>query len=68
MARIEQLELDAHRAQMETDVRRLVERYRAIFEWDVPEIDEALSDRLIISAIRQALDGVEKALPGSRPP
>jgi len=53
---------------LETDVRRLVEKYLAISEWDVPEIDERLSGRLIIAAIRQALDRVEKALPESPPP
>jgi hypothetical protein len=61
----EQLELEAHREQLETDVRHLVEKYLAIAEWDVPEIDEPLSSRLIVAAIRQALDRVEKALPKS---
>jgi hypothetical protein len=68
MTHIEQIELDAHREQLGADVRELVEKYRAIFEWDVPEIDEARSDRLILSAIRQALDSIDKALPGPRPP
>lgn len=68
MAKIEQLELDVRRAQLATDVRDLVEKYRAIFAWDVPEIDEALSDRLILSAIRQALDSIDSALPGPRLP
>ena len=61
----EQLELEAHREQLETDVRHLVEKYLAIAEWDVPEIDEPLSSRLIVAAIRQALDRVEMALPKS---
>lgn len=65
MPRPERLELEAHREQLETDVRRLVEKYLAISEWDVPEIDEPLSRRLIVAAIRQALDRVENALPGS---
>ncbi|OIQ64089.1 hypothetical protein GALL_543640 [mine drainage metagenome] len=64
---LEQLELQAHRAQLETDVMRLVEKYLAISEWDVPEIDEPLANRLIIAAIRQALDRIEKALPKSPP-
>lgn len=68
MAKLEQLELDAHREQLGADVRELVEKYRAIFEWDVPEIDEAVSDRLILSAIRQALDSIDRALPGPRLP
>lgn len=63
MARPEQLELAAHREELEADVRRLLDRYLAISEWDVPDVDEPLASRLIIAAIRAALDGVEKALP-----
>jgi hypothetical protein len=59
----EKLELEAHREQLEADVRRLVDKYLAIAEWDVPEIDEPLATRIIVTAIRQALDGVEKVLP-----
>ena len=60
---LERVELEAHREQLEADVRRLVDKYLAIAEWDVPEIDEPLASRLIITAVRQALDRVEKALP-----
>ena len=66
MAVIEQLEMEAHRARLQVDVRKLVEKYRSIFEWDVPEIDEALSDRLILAAIRQALDALDPD-PGATP-
>jgi hypothetical protein len=62
MANLEQLELDALRAQLETDVRHLVDKYLAIAEWDVPGIDEPLANRLIIAAIRQELDRIETAL------
>lgn len=62
MPKIEQRELEAHRAQLETDVKDLVDKYLAIAEWDVPEIDEPLAIRLIIAAVRQALDRVEKTL------
>lgn len=58
MVPIEELEIDAHRAQLNADVRSLVDNYRAIFGWDIPEVDEALSERLIVQALRQALDGV----------
>ena len=68
MAQMEQLELDAHRWQLVADVQALVERYRSIFEWDIPEIDQARSDRLILQAMRDALDDIEKALVnGPRP-
>jgi len=61
MAQLEQLELDAHRDRLAADVKGLVEKYRTIFAWDVPEVDLALTDRLILDAIRQALDGIERA-------
>jgi hypothetical protein len=60
MTRLEQLELAAQRSHMTADVVRLVEKYRAIFEWDVPDIDLAYADRLILMTIRQALDELEK--------
>ena len=62
MATMEQLEMDAHREQLVADVRRLVEKYRSIAGWDEPDIDQGRSDRLIIAAIREALDGVENGL------
>lgn len=68
MATIEQLELDAHREQLTSDVKALVEKYRSIFGWDVPDIDQAFSDKLIFEAIRQSLDSLEKALAGSVQP
>jgi hypothetical protein len=60
MAKIEQLELDAHRAQLVSDVKRLIEKYRAIFDWDVPEVDQDGADKLILGAIRKALEDIEK--------
>ncbi len=63
---LERLELEAHREQIDADVRRLVEKYLAIAEWDVPEIDEPLATRIIVTAIRQALDRAEKALPDAQ--
>ena len=60
MANIEQLELDAHRAQLVSDVKHLVEKYRAIFDWDVPEVDQDGADKLILAAIRRALEDIDK--------
>ena len=62
MAKMEQIELDRYRERLNADVKHLVEKYRSIFEWDVPEIDEVASDKLILGAIRQALDAVELSL------
>ena len=62
MEKIEQMELDAHRHQIIADVEKLVEKYRTIFDWDVPEIDQNLADKLILAEIRKALDDVERKL------
>ena len=64
MAKIEQLELDGHRSEIIADVKRLVGKYRAIFDWDVPEIDQNLADKLILAEMRKALDDIEKELLG----
>lgn len=63
MAKIEQLELEAHREQLRDDVQRMIDKYLAIAEWDVPDIDEPLAYRLIIGAIRLELEHFEQALP-----
>ncbi len=65
MANMEKMELDTQRAHLNADVQKMVEKYRSIFEWDVPDIDQALSDRLILAAIREVLDNVEKSLPAA---
>ncbi len=59
---IEQREMEGHRDQLIGDVRRLVEKYRAIFDWDVPDIDQNAADRLILVEVRKALDDIEKKL------
>ena len=64
MARIEELELEGHRADIIADVKQLVEKYRKIFDWDVPDIDQAAADRLIVSEVRKALGELEKTLLG----
>jgi hypothetical protein len=39
-----------------------VEKFRSIFGWDVPEIDVAQSDKLILEALCKALQGVEMTI------
>jgi hypothetical protein len=67
MTQIERLEMDAHRAQLAADLEKLIGKYRAIFDWDVPEVDEGLAERLILGAVRQALDDIEAAAAANRP-
>ena len=62
MAKIEERELEGHRAEIIADVKKMVEKYRKIFDWDVPDIDQAAADRLIVSEVRKALGELEKTL------
>ena len=64
MATIEQMELEGHRSEIIADVKSLVEKYRAIFDWDVPEIDQDVADKLILVEMRKALDDIENELLG----
>jgi hypothetical protein len=64
VAKIEEKELEGHRAQIIADVKKLVEKYRAIFDWDVPDIDQTAADKLILAEIRKALDALEQKLMG----
>jgi len=64
VARIEERELEGHRADIIADVRKLVEKYRKIFDWDVPDIDQAAADRLILLEVRTALTELEQELLG----
>ncbi len=64
MQKIEQLELDAHLSNIVADMRSLVEKYRTIFDWDIPEIDQLAADKLILAAMRTALDEVTAKLTG----
>jgi hypothetical protein len=60
MKKMEQLELDAHRSEIVADMNNLLEKYRRIFGWDIPEIDEPGADKLILAAMHKALDEIEK--------
>jgi len=54
--------LEGHRSQIISDVKKLVEKYRAIFDWDVPDIDRVAADKLILTEVRRALDELEHKL------
>jgi hypothetical protein len=64
LEKIEQIELDGHRSEIIADMKSLVEKYRAIFDWDVPEIDQNVADKLILMEMRKVLDDIEKELLG----
>jgi hypothetical protein len=64
MAKIEERELGRHRDQIIADVKKLVEKYRAIFDWDVPDIDQTVADKLILTEVRRVIDELERKLLG----
>ncbi|MBS0551393.1 MAG: hypothetical protein JSS47_02525 [Proteobacteria bacterium] len=66
MESMEQIELDRHRKDILDGVRDLVEHFRRIFAWDIPEVDQARADGLILAEIRNALTMLETELPRSR--
>lgn len=63
MAKMEQIELNKLRGEIIADVKSLVEKYRTIFDWDIPEINQSLADKLILQEVRKALDTIENQLP-----
>jgi hypothetical protein len=64
MPGIEETELEEYHGAIIADAEKLVEKYRAIFDWNVPDIDQKLADRLILAELRKALDAIEKRLLG----
>jgi len=64
VAKIEEKELEGHRDQIIADVKQLVEKYRAIFDWDVPDIDQTVADKLILTEVRRVIDELERKLLG----
>jgi hypothetical protein len=64
VAKIEERELEAHRAEIIADVKKMVEKYRKIFDWDVPDIDQTAADRLILSEVVNAVRELEVKLLG----
>jgi hypothetical protein len=61
---MEQLELDAYRSEIASEISSLVEKYRWIFDLDIPEIDQRASDKLILAAMHTALDEIAAKLAG----
>lgn len=56
MKRIEMLELAGHRHEIIAGVKGRADKYHAMLEWDLPELDESAADGLILVEMRKALD------------
>ena len=60
MSESQKIELQRHHKELVKDVASLIDKYRRMMEWDIPESDEREGDRLIIEAIQEALDALKK--------
>jgi hypothetical protein len=58
MKKMEQIELNAYHNEIVDDMRSVVQKYRRRFGWDIPEIDQAAADDLIVTAMHQALEDI----------
>lgn len=55
MSNMEQLGLNAQRSELVADMRSLIEKYRRIFDWDIPEIDQRATAKLSLASIQYSL-------------
>jgi len=60
MSQEQEIEIERYQGRIEKDLRHLIERYREIMAWDIPENNPEKADRLIFNAVHQALDKIEK--------
>lgn len=60
MSQMQEMEINRYHQRIVKDIRNLIEHYREIMAWDVPENDPVEADRLIFNAVRSAIDECEK--------
>jgi hypothetical protein len=59
MSNLERIDLARYRAEIVDDVDNLVKKYCRILGWEIPEVDDRESRKLIFQALRDALTEVE---------
>ena len=59
MSDIQETEINRYHKRIVKDMRHLIERYREIMAWDVPENDPVEADKLIFKAVHEALAEIE---------
>ncbi|WP_456374593.1 hypothetical protein [Thiolapillus sp.] len=59
MTDVQKMEIGRYREEIEEDVRKLVDKYLSIADWDIPENDEKRSIDYILFAIRENLEKIE---------
>lgn len=61
MSEVQNIEIERYQGRIAKDMRHMIERYREIMAWDVPENNPVEADRLIFEAIHAALAEIEQA-------
>ena len=59
MSQMQEIEINRYHDRIVKDMRHLIERYREIMAWDIPENDPKEADRLIFKAVHAALSKIE---------
>ena len=59
MSQIQEIEINRYHARIVKDMRHLIERYREIMAWDIPENDPVEADKLIFTAVQTALEEIK---------
>ncbi len=57
---MQEIEIDRYHKRIVKDMKHLIERYREIMAWDIPENDPVEADKLIFKAVHEALDEIEQ--------
>ena len=60
MSDMQEIEIERYHKRIVKDMRHLIERYREIMAWDIPENDPVEADKLIFKAVHEALDEIEQ--------
>jgi len=60
MSKMQDIEINRYHGRIEKDIRHLIEHYREIMAWDIPENDPVEADNLIFKAIHESLSKIEK--------
>ncbi len=61
MSESQKIEIQRYHKELVKDVASLVDKYRRIMEWDIPESNESEGDKLIFKAIQDALDALKES-------
>jgi hypothetical protein len=60
MSDMQKMEIGRYRREIDEDVRKLVDKYLSIADWDIPENDEKKSIDYILVAVRESLEAIER--------